>query len=242
MNQAAVEVGLTPVSDAYSSQDDAFAQLRALLNSAGQQLVTYHTWQQLTREHLFTTDPVQDPQDYALPADFAYMVDQTGWMRDQNVPLMGPLSAQDWQYLQGRNLASTTIYASFRINEGLLKLYPSTAIGSAQQIAYEYVSKNWVKPATESDPDNYTDAVAQGSDLILFPAPLPMLYLKARYLAAKRYDTTRADAEFSSQFNQWTGLEKSAPILGMGNRPGGGQGRIPYLDGWRNTPDTGYGN
>ena len=236
-----MEVGLTPVSDPYASADDAFVQLRHLLNSAGQQLVTYHTWQQLVREYVFTTDPMLDPQEYALPNDFAYMMDQTGWMRDQNVPLMGPLSAQDWQYLQGRDLASSTIYASFRLNAGVLKLFPSTALGAAQEIAYEYVSKNWVRPATETDPDNFRAEVQDGADIVLFPTPLPMLYLKARFKAAKGYDTARDDAEFASQFAQWTGLEKSAPILGMGNAPGGRQGRVPYLDGWCNTPDTNYG-
>ncbi len=242
VNQAAAEVGLTPVSDPYASSDDAFVQLRFLLNSAGQQLVTYHTWQQLVREYVFVTDSNLDPQDYPLPGDFAYMMDQTGWMRDQRVPLMGPLSAQDWQYLKGRNLASSTIYASFRINEGVLKLFPTSSIvGQDQTIAYEYVSQNWVKPATETDPDNYRTEVQQGSDIVLFPTPLPMLYLKGRYLAAKRYDTTRADAEFASQFAQWSGLEKSAPILGMGGRSGGGSARVPFLDGYYNTPDTNYG-
>ena len=242
VNQTAVEVGLESVSDPYASSASEFKQLRALLDTAGQLLVTYHTWQQLVRQYTFVTNPALDPQEYALPEDFAYMIDQTGWMRDQNVPLMGPLSEQDWQYLLGRDLASSTIYASFRINAGVLKLFPTEALGQQQEIAYEYMSNKWVRPATETDPNNFLTKVSQGSDIVLYPTPLPMLYLKARYLATKGDDTTRADAEFASQFNQWSGQEKSAPVVSMGTYRGNRSGRVPYLDQYCNTPDTGYGN
>ncbi len=241
INNAAVEVGVAPVANPYSSADDTFVQLKYLLNSSGKRLVYHYPWEELVREYAFTTD-ARDPQEYPLPADFKYMIDQTGWMRDQNVPLGGPLSAQDWQYLQGRDLVSSTIYASFRLNNGVMKLWPSESlINGTQTIAYEYVSENWVKPDNENNRDNFKSAADQPSDIILYPDPLPMLYLKARFLGSKGMDTSAADAEFSDAFLSLTGLNKGAPILRADGMSRGAFG-MPYLNTWRNVPDTKYGN
>ena len=114
INRAAIEIGLTPQSDPYSSQDDSFKQLTALLNTCGEELVLAYQWEFLTKEHVIATLDTASG-DYDLPDDFLYYIPQTGWERANRVPLFGPLSAQDWAYLEGRKLASNTIYASFRI-------------------------------------------------------------------------------------------------------------------------------
>lgn len=189
------------------------------------------------REHLFNIVVDLDEQIYDLPADFAYMIDQTGWMRDQNVPLAGPLSSQDWQYLKGRNLLSSTIYASFRLWLGKLYIFAQGQL-SDEEIAYEYMAENWVQPSGETNQDNFLNQATAASDTVLFPDPLPALYLKARYLGAKGMDTSKADAEFSDAFLAWSGMNKSAAKLNMARNYLG----YPYLDAWRNLPDTGYGN
>ncbi len=193
-------------------------------------------WERLVREHTFTVN-TDTQRDYPLPDDFAYMIDQTGWMRDQNVPVAGPLSSQDWQYLLGRNLVSSTIYASFRINLGLFRVF-AQGIVSDEELAYEYMSENWVQPAGETNQDNFTSKVASGSDVILFPDMVITLFLKGRFLGAKGMDTTKADAEFSSVYLSVMGLNKSAAKLNAARNYLG----YPYLDAWRNLPDTGYGN
>jgi hypothetical protein len=231
----AVEVGLNPVNDPFGDQQDHFVQLKHLLNSTGRRLIHHYQWENMVREHLFNTVPGQE--EYDLPADFAYMLDQTGWIRDQNVPLAGPLSAQDWQYLKGRNLLSSTIYASFRLNLGKLRIFAQGAL-LEQEIAYEYMSENWVQPAGVTNQDEFKQAVLAGSDTILYPADLCMLYLKGPYLGAQGQATDKADAEFSDAFMAWTGMNKSAAKLNMARNYLG----YPYLDAWRNLPDTGYGN
>lgn len=198
----------------------------------------YQSWERLLREHVFTVDG-REPADYELPADFAYMISQTGWMRDQNVPLQGPLSAQDWQYLTGRDLVTSTIYASFRISEGVLKLFPTQSNFLGEEIAYEYMSRNWVQPAGETNPDMFTNKPSLSSDVILFQDPLPSLALAARYLTAKGMDSTAANAEFSSIFLSMTGADRSAPILSARGRS---RGAVPFLNAWNNVPDTGFGS
>ncbi len=176
-------------------------------------------------------------RDYDLPADFAYMIDQTGWQRSQNVPLAGPLSPQDWQYLLGRNLVSSTIYASFRLNQGKLRIFAQGRV-SDEEIAYEYMSENWVQPANEPDQSRFRSQATTGSDIILYPAPLMSLFIKGRWLGARGMDTTKADAEFSAMYLSMMGVNKSAAKLNMARNYLG----YPYLDAWRNLPDTGYGN
>ncbi len=165
------------------------------------------------------------------------MIDQTGWMRDQNVPVAGPLSSQDWQYLEGRNLLSSTIYASFRLWEGKFYIYAQGQL-TDEEIAYEYMSENWVQPSGETNQDNFRNEANASGDTTLFPQPLLMLYTKARYLASTGADTSQADGEFSDAFLAWSGNNKSAAKLNMARNYLG----YPYLDAWRNLPDTGYGN
>ena len=167
------------------------------------------------------------------------MVDQTGWSRTQNVPLAGPLSPQEWQYLLGRGLVSSTLYASFRINDGVMKLSPFTnASLIGQEIVYEYMSSNWVKPSGAATRDDWKNKVSVSSDTVMYPTPLPMLYLKSRFLQSKGFDTTKEDAEFSDAFLSWSGVDKGAPIV---NLSVGSRG-YPLLNGWNNVPYTGYGS
>jgi hypothetical protein len=142
LNRVAAEIGIAPVIDPYSSQDPTFIQMQYLLNTAGEELALAYPWELLQRQHEIVTLP-GDTGDYPLPDDFFYMTNQTGWERSNNVPLFGPLSAQDWQYLLGADLVTSTIYASFRITEGLFKLFPQPPPADLN-IFFLYSSKNLV--------------------------------------------------------------------------------------------------
>jgi hypothetical protein len=235
LNRVAAEVGLAPVTDPYTSQDPSFVQMRYLLDTAGEELVQAYPWGLLVKEEAFTTVDGDDG-DYPLPSDFSHMINQTGWDRGNNVPLMGPLSAQDWTYLKGRNLVSSTIYASFRLAEGLFKIFPNgTETPAGLDITYEYISKNWVKSGTS--PFSEQDQVLKGSDTVLYDKTLVSRALKVKFLEAKGFDSSKAQADFNQIFSFLTGTDKGAKVLNAG----GGASGYPYLDMWRNAPDTGYG-
>jgi len=234
LNRVAAEVGLDPVVDPYASKDPAFVQMTYLINTAGEEIAKMYPWELLNREESITTLN-GDTGDYPLPTDFNYMINQSGWERSQQVPLFGPLSAQEWQYLLGRNLVTSTIYASFRINEGLFKLFPQPPpVGL--DIHYEYISKNWVSDGMT--PPTYKDLVSVGSDVPQYDKTLIARYLKVKFLEAKGFDTTKAQDDFNQIFTFLTGLEKGAPVLRAGVY---GRG-FPYLDTYRNLPDTGFGS
>lgn len=232
-NQVAVETGIPKTVDVFTATEIAFEQLTTLANSCGYELLQDEGWQGLTREHQITTQAGDDGK-YDLPDDFAYMINQTGWDRTNNVPLAGPLSAQEWQYLEGRDLVSQTIYASFRELENQFWLFPQPPPVGVD-IHFEYVSRNWV--LAKGEPDNYTDRVTQPSDVVLYEPYLFERLLKLRFLGARGFDTSAALEQYMTAMTSWAGKDKGAPILNAGRSRGG----LPYLDGFRSVPDTGYG-
>lgn len=232
LNRVAAEVGLAPVSDPYASTDQSFIQMKYLLDICGEELVQAYPWGLLVKSEQFTTQ-AGDSGDYPLPADYSSMINQTGWDRGRNVPLHGPLSAQDWTYLLGRDLVSSTIYASFRLAEGKFKIFPTDPVPEGLDINYEYISKNWAKSSAGIEQDR----VLKGSDTVNYDKTLVSRYLKVKFLEAKGFDSSKAQADFNQTFSFLTGTDKGAKVLNAGGTGGG----YPYLDMWRNTPDTGYG-
>jgi hypothetical protein len=233
INRVAGETGLIPVPDPFSSTDDTFLQLRTLLNSAGQQLVELYEWQELVREYQITTSSA-DTGKYALPADFDRMINQTHWDRTNDVAVAGPLSAQDWTYLLGRDLVSQTIYASFRQVEGEFWLFPQPP-PDGLDINFEYMSRNWVGDAL--DPGARNDTVQDGADTILIQPILIIKALKVMFMNAKGFDSSSANLEFNAMLDSRLGKDKGARILNASNIARS----FPYLDTYRNTGDTNYG-
>ena len=234
-NRVAVEVGLTPVSDVFASEDPAFVQLTYLLTTAVQELMEMYPWQILTRQFQHTT--VQDEVGIIdLPNDFAYMIDQTGWERRENVPLIGPLSPQDWTFLEGRDLVGSTIYASFRFDQNKFTIFPNDPMPVGLDINFEYISRNLITIAA-TNPVEYTDEAEKPGDTPQFPPHLITRLLKAKFQEAKGFDSQKAEDNFWQAFYSWSGKDNSAAILNVGRAWRG----FPYLDQRRNTPDTGYG-
>ncbi len=232
INRAAVECGLVPSSDVFAETDPSFIQLRNLINSCGQDLVESYPWEILRREHQILTAVPPDTGVYDLPADFGYMIPQTGWERAENVPLGGPLSPQQWSYLIGRDLVSFTIYASFRIMENKFQIFPQPP-PDGLDINFEYISRAW---AQATGGGAFGDTVTANSDIVYFKPIMIVQYLRFKFLEAKGFNSQPALAAFAKAYEQATGGNKSAPILNAGARAAG----IHYLD-FRNIPNTNYG-
>lgn len=233
LNRVAAETGLEPVTDPWGSPQQEFVQMRYLLNIAGEELSQLYPWEFLNGEHQITTLDT-DTGNYPLPDDFLYMLNQTGWERAENVPLFGPLTPQDWQYLLGRDLVDQTIYASFRLKDGQFSIFPQPP-PNGLDIHFEYVSRNWVIDSTATG--NTQDRVKTGADTPLFDRTLLSRALKVKFLEAKSLDTTKAQADVNQMFDLLTSHDKGAVILRAGSTSRG----FPYLDGFNSVSDTGYG-
>lgn len=238
INRAAVEVGLLNVNDPVSSIDESFVQLTELLNAVGQELVELFPWQFLVKTYaveLGVTPPVAGTTNsFALPDDFSYMIDQTGWDRNNNLPMGGPLSAQDWTYLQGRDLVSQTIYASFRLYDNVFNLFPDPP-PNGLKVTFEYISRNWVKE--QGQPAANRDTIGSGSDIVLYEPILAIKFLKAKFLESKGFDASSSRLEFENMMGSRTGKDTGAPILNAASNTRG----FPYLSPYYNTGDTGFG-
>jgi len=233
LNRVAAEIGVTPVPDPYASQNPSFVKMQYLLNIAGEELVEAHPWEQLLKQHQIVTQE-GDTGAFALPDDFAYMINQTGWERSQRVPLGGPLTSSDWAYLKGRDFSANSLYVSFRFMENKFNVYPDPpAVGL--DINFEYMSNKWVRSSTADPEFTYSSGVTIGNEVPLFNRTLISRYLKMKMLEASGFDSTKAQDDFNQTFTFLTGTEKGAPILNAGNRT-----TFPYL-GMHNIPDSGYG-
>lgn len=226
----AVGVGDSSISDPYSSNENLFIQLRGLLQDAGDELVKLHDWEILQKEETLTTD---GSSAYDLPTDFDRMIPGTHWNRTTDLPLAGGLSPQDWQYIQSAGVVGTTIYASFRKKENQIAIWP---LDTGLSIAYEYVSRNWIRKALDA---SLTDEITAGADEVLFDGTLIRNYLRAKFYESKGISTIAADRVASMFLLSQMGQDNSPPILSVGNAR---RSAYPLLDGYRNVPDTGYGS
>jgi hypothetical protein len=233
LRDVALEVGLAKNDTPFASTNPALQQLAGLLNAAGQELVLLHEWQTLVQRHQITTQ-AGDTGDYPLPADFSRMINQTGWEHTNRLALGGPLSAQVWTYLLGRDLVSQTIYASFRLVDGVFSIFPQPPpVGL--NINFEYISRSWV--ADNSDLTIRYDELQEGNNRVLFEPILVKKFLKAKHLEAKGFDASSARLEFENMFIGRAGQDEGAPVLSASRM----SGAFPYLTPYGNTSDTGYG-
>lgn len=236
INRAALEVGLLPSASPVNDQDEAFIQMVGLLTGAGQELCELHPWQVLVRPYQINTNPANDGTSgsYDLPNDFNYMIDQTGWDRKNRVAIGGPLSAQDWTYLAGRDLVSQTIYASFRQVDGKIDIYPQPA-PEDMLITFEYISRNWLMEQGQTVPNR--DDVGAGSDVCVLDPQLTIKFLKLKFLQAKGFDASAAALEFDTMLDSRIGKSEGAPVLSASNSTRA----FPYITPYGNTGDTNFG-
>lgn len=231
--QAAIECNLVAAgSNPYDNTDQSIQLLCGLINSAGRELCTMYEWQRLNTSYSFTT-AMGDTGFYNLPADYGRTVDQTDWNPTNRLPLGGPLTPQDYTYLLATNLASSTIYISFREKDGQFVILPQPPpVG--QLISFEYQSRYWVCAAL-APTVLAKDAPTAPDDIIMFDPLVIQKLLKLRFLETKKFDTTAASQQFNNVIESLTGQDKSAPVLSAARSRG-----FPYLDD-RNVPETGYG-
>lgn len=232
ITQAALECGLVAGANPYANTDQAITQMVGLLNSAGRELLMMREWQRMIVSFSLTTQ-IGDTGFYNLPADYGRHIDQTDWNPSNRLPLGGPLTAQDYTYLLATNLASSTIYISFREKDGQFVILPQPPpVG--QVITFEYNSRFWVAAAT-APTVLVKDAPTAPDDILLFDPILIQKLLKLRFLEAKKFDTTAASQQFNNALMALGGQDKSAPVLSASRSRG-----FPYIDD-RNVPETNYG-
>lgn len=218
IQQSMIEMGLSKPPEAVTSQDTTVQQMVALLNRAGSDMVIGYPWEQLTKEFIFNT--VTGQTVYDLPSDWSYFLDQTQWDRTNHWPLLGPKTAQEWQWLKG-GLLSSGPRIRYRVVGGKFEIFPKDANGAqgmpqTSQLAMEYVADTWLQ-SYEVENTFYTQA-NQDTDLVLFDPWVLSAYLKLKYWEAKGLNTAAYSKDFLNVWEARIGKNKGAPVLTLAPR------------------------
>lgn len=233
VNLVARSVGHPIATDVTASLDEAIQRLVYYANLAGTELSYMHNWQFLTQSvdmNIVADTPNQTEKAFDLPTDFHAMVDDTQWNRSTQLPAVGPVNSQDWQWLIVRQAKITTRFMWRIRNKQLwIKSPPSTT----EVLSFEYLSKNWAVNGTSSV---VQDHLTDNADYHVYPWQLMVMYTRAKWFENEGFDATGALVDFNKAFQYETGVDKGASTLNL--VPGMG---YPYIDAVKNIPDTGYG-
>lgn len=224
IQQASLEMGLPKPLEAVSATDTTTQQLVALLNAAGNEMVNGYPWEQLTKEFLITT--VDGQSEYTMPSDWSYFLDQTQWDRTNHWPLLGPKTAQEWQWLKG-GLLSSGPRLRYRVLGGKFQLFPTPNAQNTPTngsdgafvpwtLAMEYVSDTWLASATEAN--TFYNFAQDDTNLLLVDPWIMVKFIKMKYWEAKGLDTTAYSKDFIGMWESRIGKNKGAPMLTLAPR------------------------
>lgn len=153
-------------------------------------------------------------QDYALPSDYLRMIPDTNWDRTDHWRNLGPKTPQEWQWLQG-GIISTGPRERYRIIGNKLRIF--SALTTAYNFAYEYISNQWVTASGGTAPTKSTFTV--DTDTCIFPDSLMMAGLKYYFRKAKRLDYAIDESDFNDALAQAKGVDNPQPVRSLAPIP-----------------------
>lgn len=199
----------------YGSTDQQVIQMMRLLEEEGNDLARRHPWQGITFEATHTTTAAEDQGAMTTIATNGYRDIKNGtfWDRSSKLPILGPLSDQEWANFKG--MATTGPRYHYRIRGGKLLINPTPA--ASLSWAFEYASKNWILGA---DGTSYRQYFLLDTDTSLLPEDLVLLGLRWRWKKEKGLD-------YSEDFSTYEHQVKDAMGQDGGKRP------LSMDGGWR---------
>lgn len=166
---------------------------------------------------------------YANPSDFDRQIDRTQWDKTKHWEMLGPESAQQWQWLKSGFIA-TGPRLRFRRLGGTFQIWPP--IASAEYLGMEYVSNQWAQSAAGAGKGSFT----VDTDTCIFPDRLMVLGLKLKYFAVKGFDTTDLRADYDAELSIAMANDMGSETLSFAPQ------LSQQLIGVANLPDTAYGS
>lgn len=235
ITQICKRVGHPVQPDPVGSTDPAVQQMGQAINTALEELLTMHEWQDLTiRTQIAVVGASAGLQEaaFTLPADFYRFIDQTQWGGQTLLPAPGPVSNQAWMQYTVRSY-SPQMMLFWQIRGDRLNIlnppYPT-----AVDFDFMYLSNAQV--IDQDDPTLFKNVADKNGDSFLLDSNMIMLLGRARYLEWKGFDASAATRDFLAVFNSRAGADKGAPILSLNQRLG-----LPLIQPMANTPDSGFG-
>lgn len=170
---------------------------------------------------------------YEMPADYDRQIDRTHWDKTQHWEMMGPETAQQWEWLLSGYI-STGPRVRYRIFGGFFQIWPM--VGADETLGFEYVSTSWVSVTGAGAIDPTKSAFTVDTDTCIFPDRLMVAGIKLRYFEIKGFDTTAFYRDYMMQLDIAKAADAGSPTLSMAPRP------TSVLIGFENIPDANYGS
>jgi len=192
------------------SQDDQLLQLVGLLNEVLEDLTTRYVGEALQKQTVWlqTGTESQGKLTDLCPFGFKWIVNGTFWDRSRQLPVRGPLSAQEWADMKGRQ--SLGAWLQYRVMGGELLLLGELSAGP--ELALEYASDWAVRAADEVTWKSYFSV---DTDTSSFPTSVLLAGLNWRWRLEKGFKYAEAFREYETKVAEFNGHDGSKPVLRM---------------------------
>jgi len=165
---------------------------------------------------------------YSMPSDYAQITDRTMWDKSKHWEMLGPETAQQWQWLKSGYI-STGPRIRFRIMGGYFQIWP--AITTAEYLGFEYLSNAWASSFSGTPQTSFL----ADTDTTIFPDRLLVLGLKKKYFEIKGFDATAFTRDYQGELSICKANDSGSKTLSMNPK------LSSVLITWDNIPDSGYG-
>lgn len=165
---------------------------------------------------------------YDMPADFQRQINGTHWDKSNHWPLIGPSSAQDWQYLKS-GIVQSAPRIRYRFARNKFSIWPP--VNTTSELGFEYISKYWSMDAS-GNPKQYMDT---DSDTCIFSDRTMIAGIKYEVFSIKGFDTQALARDYFFQKQKEISGDGGAPTLSLSP-----SSFIPLI-GPHSVADTGYG-
>ena len=165
---------------------------------------------------------------YSLPADYDRLVDRTQWDKTKHWEMLGPESAQQWQWLKSGYIA-TGPRLRWRLLGQYFQIWP--LISASEYLGFEYISNGWATSSAGVSKSAFT----ADDDTCIFPTRVMILFTKMKYMEIKGFDATAVTRDFKRFLDISKAEDAGAATLSFAPKPS------QVLVGWSNVPDSGYG-
>lgn len=212
VNDVQTRIDLPRSNSVVGSADQNTIQLRSIANEQGRSMVGDNDWRALISQETFVTTATELQTNF-FPANFYKMIDNSMWNRTRLVPMLGPLTSQEWQAIKVTTISS--LYPVWRHSSGLrdIQIMPTPAAG--ETIGYDCMKDAWVILAAGGNGTRFLN----DSDSAVFDEELMILGIKWRWLKHKGLDWQPAKMEYDEQLRQMIASDSARRTLSMAKGP-----------------------
>jgi hypothetical protein len=205
--------GLPVPTGVQSSTNAQVIQIKGMLNTFCEDLVTRKAWQENTIETTFVSTAAEDQGSILTicPYGFEGIVLETMFDRTQRVPLYGGLNASEWQVRKA--LQITGPQYQFRLRQNRLMFSP--ALPASHTIAFEYQSSYFVQANETSPPAPYKAYWTFDTDSCTLGDQLPLMFMAWKWPALKGFDYAEEFAAYERMLAAKLARNASPPVVDM---------------------------